>query len=111
MGLLLWHRTGALSLTAVTALGVTVFFTGLCRPRALRALHRPFGMLVDGTTYAVTQILLVLSFYLLVTPLAAVMRLLRKHPLQLTLDRGASTYWEKRTREKPVEPSDYERQF
>jgi hypothetical protein len=110
-GMLLWHRTEAISFTSLSALGLVFFFTALCCPGALKTIYGPFQKLIDGTTLVVTQILLFLSFYFIMTPLALAVRVMKRDPLRLTFDREAPSYWEKRTRERPPEPSDYERQY
>jgi hypothetical protein len=57
-----------------------------------------------------TRLLLGLFFYLVLTPIALVMRVVGKDPLEKRFDRSAPTYWKKRAAQ-PFEPKNYERLF
>ena len=57
-----------------------------------------------------TRLLLGLFFYLVMTPVALVLRLAGKDLLQQRLDRSAKSYWVKRE-PAPTDPERYERLF
>ena len=57
-----------------------------------------------------TRILLVLFFFVVITPAAVVMRLFGKDLLSLRLEPGAETYW-KPKEQSPLDPQSYLRQF
>jgi hypothetical protein len=66
-------------------------------PRALAPLNRAwtrFGLLLHKI---VSPIVLGFLFYVVVTPLGLLMRLLGKDPLRLRWDKQTSTYWIERT--------------
>ncbi|MCK6431211.1 MAG: SxtJ family membrane protein, partial [Burkholderiaceae bacterium] len=70
-------------------------------PNALTPLNRAwtrFGLLLHKI---VSPIVLGFLFYIVVTPLGLLMRLLGKDPLRLRWDRQSSTYWIER---KPAGP-------
>jgi hypothetical protein len=57
------------------------------------------GLKLSGfVNKAVSQILMALLFFLVVTPIALVMRMVGKRPLRLRPDRTAATYWTERKR-------------
>jgi hypothetical protein len=61
-----------------------------------------FGLFMGAT---ISRLILVVVFYLVVTPTGLAMRAMGKHPLDLRWDREAASYWNVR---KP-EPYDPER--
>ena len=56
-----------------------------------------------------SNLLLGLVFYLVITPIGLMLRCLGKDPLERRLDRQAPTYW--KDAEKPVDATRYFRQF
>ena len=89
--LLLWRHRPAWPYLAVAA---AIFAAlGLAAPRALRPIERGWMALAGWLSVATTFVLLVLAFFLVVTPIGVVRRLLQRDPLGLTLDRGAASYW------------------
>lgn len=79
-------------------------------PNSLTPLNRlwtTFGLLLH---HIVNPLIMGLLFFLTVTPIGLVMRLLGKDPLRLKLDRAAKSYWIERTPPGP-EPDTMRRQF
>jgi hypothetical protein len=77
-------------------------------------LLRPFHKLWIGLSlvlgFVMSRIILTILFYLVVTPIGLLAKLVGKKFMPLGFDKTAKTYWEKR--EKTVkEKIDYERQF
>jgi saxitoxin biosynthesis operon SxtJ-like protein len=66
-----------------------------------------------GVTYPIgwvlSHLLMVIMFYLVITPIGLLMRLLGRDPMQRAFDRGATSYWV--PREGPVASRRYFRQF
>ena len=97
-------RWWAFAVAAVFALVATA------RPSLLSAFNRwwmKFGLLLGAI---VSPIALGVLFYLVLSPIGALMRLAGKDPLRLARDAGAPSYW--RSREPPGPPPDsMERQF
>lgn len=80
---------------------------------AVPAIRKPFYL---GWLYAaypigwtVSHLILLITYYLALTPIGIMMRLLGHDPLQRKLDRKADTYWLKH--EEPADNSRYFRQF
>jgi len=81
--------------------GPTLLFGALVWPRALAPVERGWTLLAHALGWVNTRILLALVFFVVLAPVALVMRLFGKDPLERRRDRRRPTYW--RTRE-PAEP-------
>jgi hypothetical protein len=69
------------SLMFLTVIGVAFAVAAIVMPRALVPLYRPWMRLAEGLGWLNTRIILVLIFYLVVTPIGLVLRLFRRSPL------------------------------
>ena len=80
--------------------GAVLLLLGIVAPSRLSKLNKIWLKL--GTTIAkiVNPIVLALLFFLVVTPMALVMRIVGKRPLRLAPDRAAATYWIERVPSK-----------
>ena len=107
----LWPLIGGAG-PRIWALAIAAAFlaASLIRPRVLRPLNLlwfRFGMLLHRI---ISPVILGLMFYVSVTPIALIMRVLGKDPLRLKFDRDAETYWLKRDPPGP-EPDSLKNQF
>jgi len=101
---LLRHSTAGSSLCIISLAGII----GLLAPRAL---YWPFVILTIAAFpigWIVTQLLLALMFYCVLSPLALVFRWRRRDTLQLR-QRKRPTFWI--TRNEPSPPENYLKQF
>jgi len=57
-----------------------------------------------------SRVILTLLFYIVLTPVALIAKLVGKKFMPIGFDKSAETYWEKREN-KIKQPVDYERQF
>ncbi len=92
-----WPVIGG-GMPAMWSLGVAALLAGLAliRPRTLAPLNRlwtRFGLLLHRV---VSPCVLAMVYYLAVTPIGLLRRLLGHDPLALRLDRAAASYWQKR---------------
>ncbi len=89
-----------------------VFFlvTGLVAQPVLQPVYTVWMKLAHVLAWINTRILLGLFFYLVLTPVGVVMRLLGKDLLDKKIDRAAPTYWVKRE-ETSLRRNRYERLF
>jgi hypothetical protein len=87
--------TGAISSVAclIFASGVLLLLLGIVAPSRLSVLKRLWLKLGAAIAKVVNPIILALLFFLVVTPMAFVMRIVGKRPLRLVADRAAATYW------------------
>lgn len=86
---------GALSIASVATImvGALLLLLGIAAPALLRVPHRLWLRLGAAIAAVANPVILAILFVVVVTPLAAVMRLFGKRPLRLARDPGAASYW------------------
>jgi len=90
---------------------VTAFIfllAGLILPNLLKPLYSAWMRLAFILAWVNTRIILVILFYLVLTPISLVLRILRVDLLEAGAKR--ETYWKKKEI-KDFDPADYERRF
>ncbi|HUG40651.1 MAG TPA: SxtJ family membrane protein [Longimicrobiales bacterium] len=97
MGGFLWWRGSAAGPVIAMVAGLFLL-AGLATPRALRPVHRGWMAFAQALGRVTNRILMVLAFYLVITPAAVVLRLAGRDRLALRR-RGGKTYWTAATRE------------
>lgn len=83
-----------------------VAVAGTIKPRLMRPIFVGWMVAVFPIGWAVSRLLLVFIYYVVVTPIGLVMRLVGRDPMQRRFDRSATSYW---THRPPTE--DAERYF
>lgn len=89
--------------------GFLILF-GALFPKILRPLNRIWMSLAIILGFIMSRVILTILYYLVLTPIALLAKLVGKKFIVLKYDKSAKTYWEKRTtiQKKQI---DYERQF
>jgi hypothetical protein len=89
--------------------GLLILF-GALFPQLLRPLNRIWMSLAIILGFFMSRVILTVLFYLVLTPIALLAKLVGKKFMILKYDKSAKTYWERRTiiHKKQI---DYERQF
>jgi hypothetical protein len=89
---------GTINLVAclIFVAGTLLLLLGIFAPSRLSGPNRAWSKLGGALAKVVNPIVLALLFFVAVTPMAFVMRMLGKRPLRLAPDRTAATYWIKR---------------
>jgi len=105
--LLLRHR---LSYPFVVCIGATLIAFGAVWPRALKYIYIAWMTLAFTLGFVMSNVILVLFFFLFVTPIGLLARLFRKDFLGRKWDKQAVSYWIQCPREMRQAES-YERQF
>jgi large-conductance mechanosensitive channel len=77
----------------IFASGGLLLLLGIFAPSRLSTLNKIWLKLGATIAKVVNPIILAILFFLLVTPMAFVMRIVGKRPLHLSSDRTAATYW------------------
>ncbi len=108
-GLLLWrHKDHYLYFLIVSGIFVTL---GLFLPNLLKPLQKAWMTLAVLMGWVMTRLILFVLFFLVVTPIGLLARLLNRDLLRLKIDRNScNSYWMPKRKEE-VKKSDYERQF
>ncbi len=83
-------------------IGGAVALAAIFVPRAVRPVYRGWMVIARGLLWFNTRLLLSLVFFVLLTPLAIVFRILRRDPLERSFDPGAPSYWKKRPTQPPA---------
>jgi hypothetical protein len=105
--LLLRHRSSYPFFLGAGA-GLTAF--GVIWPRALKAIYIAWMALAFTLGFVMSNVILALFFFLVVTPIGLLACLFQKDFLARKWDKQAASYWIQRTREMRTAGS-YERQF
>jgi hypothetical protein len=93
IGALSWWRGHEMAATLLGAMGGLLLMGGLFAPAVLRVPNRVWWRLAGVLGRINARILLTLFFFLVITPVGAVMRLLGRNPLQpLRTDTNWTTY-------------------
>lgn len=104
-----YHHEWPTVANLVLGVGLATGLVGCLLPRCIwplyvvwMAIAFPIGWLVSHTVMAAT-------FYLVVTPIGLIMRMLGRDPMTRRFDPGASTYWQPRQQQEDT--ARYFRQF
>ena len=90
--------------------GAALIIFGAVWPRALKYIYIAWMALAFTLGFVMSNVLLVLLFFLLITPLGLLARLFQKDFLARKWNQGAASYWIQIPRETKTAES-YERQF
>ncbi len=107
---LLWWKDAQNALRVTGALGTLLLLGGLVAPGLLKWPYRGWMKFAAGAAWFNTRLILTLMFYLVMTPVGLLLRLLGKCPLAMGFDKAAKTYWIKRER-KEYDPVRSEKHF
>ena len=82
----------------VTAIGLAILATtigviGIMAPRAIRFLYVGWMLVVFPLAWLISRVTLALAYFLVVTPLGACSRILRRDPLALHPNEKKESYW------------------
>lgn len=108
VGLAQWRHGRPAGAIACWSLAVVVPLAGLAWREGLRRLYVGLAYVTFPIGFVVSTLVLVLLYYLVVTPIGLVLRLCRHNPLGRGFDRPAGTYWQPRS--TPRDPASYFRQ-
>ena len=102
--ILLWKEksAGHYTMGAVAAL----VLISLIRPGILAPVEWLWMKIAHALGSVMTYILLTLTFYLMITPIGLVMKIIGKDPLNRKFDKDTQTYWVKRELNGPASGSD-----
>jgi len=92
LGALLWWR-GRSAAPYVLGLAVLFLVPALVRPRVLGPIERVWMAFANVLSTVMTTVILTLTFYLVITPMGVLMRLVGKDLLGLRLDGTGASYW------------------
>lgn len=82
---------------------------GVVRPSLMKPIWIGWMTAVFPIGWAISHLVLAVTYYLVLTPVGLALRVVGRDPMQRTLDRRATTYWQKH--DQITDPSRYFRQF
>jgi hypothetical protein len=105
---LLWKKNNYFEYSFFLA--VAFFIPGLILPSLLKPVYKAWMALSVVMGFIMTRVIMVIIFYLIITPLGLIARITGKNFLDMKIDKNAKSYWITREKTQKVK-SDYERQF
>jgi hypothetical protein len=102
--LVAWRNdwTGTTAAGVFAALGAPLVVLGLAAPDSLRSVHRVWMTFALVLGFVMTRVILTLVFFLVLTPIALVLRVLGKHVLDPGPDENVESYWKPRPDPAPA---------
>ncbi len=94
---------------SVAAIAAVAGVVGLAVPQVAKPIYVGWMVAVSPIAFVVSNLILAFVFYVVVWPLACLMRLKHRDALRLKVDRSVSTYW--LPRETQRDPRRYFRQY
>ena len=74
-------------------IGGALVVLGLTAPVILKPIYRVWMALAVVLGFVMTRVILTLVYYLVMTPIGLIMRLVGKDPMHRRIDAGAASYW------------------
>ncbi len=108
-GVISWWRGHTIAPRVLWALGAVLVVPGAVAPALLGPIQHGWMIFAGALGHVNTRILLTVFFYVVMTPIGFVMRLVRD-PMKLRFDDQEPSNWIRRP-QQPVDPASYERQF
>ena len=107
---ILWFRTGNAPLsTSIAGCGTVIGGVGCIRPQAIRWFYLTWITVTFPIGWTVSHLILAVVYYLVLTPIALLLRIGGHDSMKKRWEKTQQTYWEARTKERT--PKDYFRQF
>lgn len=101
-------KHGAITIVLISA-GIVVGSAGLAKPALVRPIFVTWTAVTFPIGWVISRLILALIYYLVVTPIAVVFKVLGRDPLRRRYDPSAETYWRPKPRAESVKA--YFRQF
>ena len=97
----LWGVGGS-AMTALAVTGLLLAIAGLLFPRLLKPVFLLLTLVAAPVGMVMGELAMLVIYFGIALPIGLTLRMLRRVPLQLELDRERETYWEKKERSKDV---------
>ena len=92
------------------SVGLIVLCLGLLAPRMLRHVYAVFLKVAHAIGWFNTRVIIILIYYVILTPIALIVRIFGKDLLNRKIEKNISSYWAKRQSAKPTKEQ-LEKQF
>lgn len=98
------------SFTIFAAVGIAFILLGLILPKTLRYFNIVWMTIAIVLGHFISGLILVILFYIVLTPTGLVMRILSKDLLNLKFKPGTKSYWAVREKQEDIKDA-FEKQF
>jgi hypothetical protein len=109
VGFFCWRWEWTVAAYVIWAIGAALGIIGVLFPAVIRPVYRGLLLATFPIGWVMSHVILGVVYYLVMTPIGLIMRLLGRDPMERRLDRTAATYWVPRQQVTNVER--YFRQF
>ena len=109
LGILLWWK-GKNFYLYFLLVSFSSLTLGLVLPIVLKPVYRVWMTVALVIGFIMTRVILYIMFYLVLTPLGFLSRLISNDSMNLKIDKSCKSYWIKRTN-KEFDKKSYEKQF
>jgi hypothetical protein len=106
---MLWRRELFVGVAIITLAGCCVALIGLARPKTIRPLFIFMMIITHPIGLLLSNLILLGFYYVVLTPIGFLMRLMKYDPLKREYDHSAGTYWVKHN--KPDDIMQYFKQY
>lgn len=103
LGAMWWRRGSYVDASVGWTVGLLIPLIGLAWPRFLRMVYLIATFVTLPIGLAVSFLILVVIYYLVLTPIGLVLRLFGHDPLPRRFDRAAKSYWTPRPPQQQTE--------
>ena len=93
-------RGGTTGAEILGVIGGLLLLAGLILPELLTVPYFLWMSMADGLMWFNTRLILIIVFYLVLTPIGLLMRAFGKRPLDLKIEPGRKSYWKPREKQK-----------
>ena len=90
-------KSNSLLLSSISLLFIIL---GLTYPKILKYIHFVWMMLALAMGYFLSRIILTIVFYIAITPIALIFRLIGKDVLDRKINKKTDSYWKKRAKNR-----------
>jgi len=96
--------------TAIASISALFLVAALTIPIALKPIYIAWMKLALILSWINTRLILLIVFYLVITPIGFFMRLFGNDPLDMRIEKKTTTYWRAKNKQ-PNELADYQKRF
>lgn len=109
LGIIL-YLTGKALFIYLGGTGILLILLAVFLPEVLKPVNKVWMSLAVVLGWFMSRVILVILFYIVLTPMAILLKIASKEFLSLKIDKKRESYWIKRDKQKS-DRIDYERQF
>jgi len=103
---LLWKKNN--NYDYILYLAAAFFITGLILPSVLKPVYKVWMAISVVMGFIMTKVIMIIIFYLIVTPIGLIASLTGKEFLDMKIDKSAKSYWIAREKTQNIK-ADYEK--